>query len=80
MSNITAQKEEETDIEPVDPVCGMKVPADIEIFTEAPQARQIATTIAHKVHQGMSTDGVIAILPVEDFMHIREFEEVANDG
>ena len=49
--------------------------ARIEIFTEEPQARQIATTIARKVHQGMSTDGVIAILPVEDFMHIREFKE-----
>jgi len=54
--------------------------ARIEIFTDAHQARNIVTTIAEKVHQGMSTDGVIAILPVEDFMHIRDFKEVNNDG
>lgn len=54
--------------------------ARIEIFTETEKARSIANAIAAKVHQGMSTDGVIAILPVEDFMHIREFNEVKNDG
>jgi len=54
--------------------------ARIEIFAEAAQARKIVTTIAKKVHQGISTDGVIAVLPVEEFMHIRDFSEVSNDG
>lgn len=53
--------------------------ARIEIFTEAEKAKPIANEIASIVHQGLSTDGVIAILPVEEFMHIREFEEVTND-
>lgn len=51
----------------------------IEIFTEASKAKQIVRTIASTVHQGMSTDGVIAIQPVEEFIHIREFNEVNND-
>jgi len=54
--------------------------ARIEIFTEAKKAKQIANQIALTVHQGLSTDGVIAILPVEEFIHIREFNEVSNDG
>ncbi|MDH5444968.1 MAG: P-II family nitrogen regulator [Gammaproteobacteria bacterium] len=52
----------------------------IEIFTEQENARHIAETIARTVHQGLSSDGVIAILPVEDFIHISEFEEVSHDG
>jgi len=27
----------------------------------------------------MSSEGVIAIVPVDDFIHIKYFEEVAND-
>lgn len=52
----------------------------VEIFTETDKARQIADTIARSVHQGLSTDGVIAILPVEEFIYIRDFEEKAHDG
>jgi len=52
----------------------------VEIFTEVEKARQIVNTIARTVHQGMETDGVIAILPVEEFIHIREFSETNNDG
>ncbi len=51
----------------------------VEVFIEAEKAKRIADTIAKVVHQGLSSDGVIAILPVEEFMHIREFIEVSND-
>jgi len=47
----------------------------IEIFTEVDKAKEIANTIARTVHHGLSSDGVIAILPVEEFIHIREFSE-----
>lgn len=52
----------------------------VEVFIEAEKAKQIANTIAKAVHQGMSTDGIIAILPVEELIHIREFHETNNDG
>lgn len=54
--------------------------ARIEIFIAAEKATLIAKTIANTVHQGMSTDGVIAIMPVEEFMHIRDFHEENHDG
>lgn len=47
----------------------------IEIFTETEKAMEIADTIAKSVHHGLKTDGVIAILPVEEFMHIHEYNE-----
>lgn len=47
----------------------------IEIYTEAEKARAIANTIASSVHHGLPTDGVIAIIPVEEFMHIHEYNE-----
>jgi nitrogen regulatory protein P-II 1 len=48
----------------------------VEIFTEADQANEIAKTIARTVHQGLNSDGIIAVLPVEELLHIREFTEV----
>jgi len=47
----------------------------VEVFIEENEAKQIANIIASTVHKGMSTDGVIAILPVEDFMHIKDYRE-----
>lgn len=47
----------------------------VEIFTEAEKASEIADTIARTVHEGMTSDGMIAILPVEEFMHIRQYGE-----
>ncbi|MFV2059983.1 MAG: P-II family nitrogen regulator [Gammaproteobacteria bacterium] len=47
----------------------------IEIFTEAEKAKSIADAIAGSVHHGLKTDGVIAILPVEEFMHIHEYNK-----
>lgn len=48
----------------------------VEIFTDADKANEIARTIARTVHQGQNSDGIIAVLPVEDLVHIREFKEV----
>lgn len=47
----------------------------VEIFIEADRADEIVKTIARTVHHGMNSDGIVAVLPVEDLLHIREFEE-----
>lgn len=47
----------------------------LEVFIEADKAKLVAKTIARTVHKGMSTDGIIAILPVEEFMHIKDYRE-----
>jgi len=52
----------------------------VEVFTEKEKAKQIVTTIAKAAHQGLNTDGIIAVLPVEDLIHINEFTEVTDDG
>jgi nitrogen regulatory protein P-II 1 len=46
----------------------------VEIFTDADTATEIVKTIARTVHQGLDSDGIIAVLPVEDLLHIREFK------
>jgi len=51
----------------------------VEIFTEETEARNVSNTIAKTVSRGMSTEGVIAIVPVEEFIHIKDFKEVTND-
>ncbi len=47
----------------------------IEIFTDADNAKEIARAIVQVVGQGMSTDGIIAILPVEEWFHIKDYSE-----
>lgn len=47
----------------------------VEIFTEVDKANEIVKTIARTVHHGLNSDGIIAVLPVEDVLHIREFSE-----
>lgn len=47
----------------------------VEVFTDANKAEGIVTTIARTVHQGASSDGIVAVLPVEELLHIREFKE-----
>ena len=47
----------------------------LEVFIEADKAKLVAKTIAHTVHQGMNSDGIIAILPVEEFIHIKDYIE-----
>lgn len=52
----------------------------VEIFTEKDKASLIVKTIAKAVHSGLNTDGIIAVLPVEELIRIREYEEVNDDG
>ncbi|NIT61076.1 MAG: P-II family nitrogen regulator, partial [Aliifodinibius sp.] len=47
----------------------------IEIFTEAEKANEVVTTIARTVHHGLDIDGIVAVLPVDDVLHIREYRE-----
>lgn len=53
--------------------------ARIEIFAELDNTKNIVNIIAKTVHQGMSTDGVIAITPVDEFMHIQDYSEENDD-
>lgn len=39
------------------------------------QADEVVRAIARTVHNGLDSDGVIAVLPVEDLVHIRDFKE-----
>ncbi len=48
----------------------------VEVFTEKEQAQNIVNAIASSVSHGLKSDGVIAILPVEEFIHIRDFNEI----
>lgn len=47
----------------------------IEVYTEADKADEIVRAIARTVHKGLDSDGIVAVLPVEDLLHIREFSE-----
>jgi nitrogen regulatory protein P-II 1 len=47
-----------------------------EIFEEAGRAEKIVKTIARTVHKGLDSDGFVAVLPVEDLLHIRDFKDV----
>jgi nitrogen regulatory protein P-II 1 len=47
----------------------------VEIFIDADKANEIAETIARTVYQGPNSDGIVAVLPVQDVLHIREFSE-----
>lgn len=49
--------------------------ARVEVFTDAEKVNEIVSAIARTVRQGLTSDGVIAVLPVERFIHIREFSE-----
>lgn len=46
----------------------------IEVYSEIEKVKQIVNAIAQGAHQGLDSDGVIAILPVEEFLHIHEIE------
>uniref|UniRef100_UPI0030DD5273 P-II family nitrogen regulator n=1 Tax=uncultured Marinobacter sp. TaxID=187379 RepID=UPI0030DD5273 len=47
----------------------------VEVFVKAEQADNVVNTIARTVHKGLDSDGIIAVLPVEDLLHIRDFKE-----
>jgi len=44
----------------------------VEVFSESDRAHEIADAIARAAHRGTVSDGVIAITPVEDFIHIHQ--------
>lgn len=45
----------------------------IEIFIESDRADAVIDTIAKAAYTGEAGDGVIALLPVEQFVHIRSY-------
>jgi nitrogen regulatory protein P-II 1 len=47
----------------------------VELFTDADKADEIVRKIARTVHQCLSSDGIVAVTPVEELLHIREFED-----
>ena len=47
----------------------------IEIITDASKTQQVVNTVAKVSHLGSDTDGVIAVFPVEEFIHIKDYEE-----
>jgi len=47
--------------------------ARIEVFIETDKADNVVNTIARTIHSGIRGDGVIAVLPVDEFLHIRDF-------
>jgi len=50
----------------------------IEIFVEADRVKAIVETILNSAHSGTEGDGVIAVLPVEHFYHIRDKQEIRS--
>jgi len=52
--------------------------ARIEIFTEKDKAEEIAQAIIKAAHVGQPGDGMVAILPVEKFYHIRNKAEAGQ--
>ncbi|EAU55191.1 P-II family nitrogen regulator [Mariprofundus ferrooxydans] len=54
--------------------------ARIEIFCQTSEANAIARCIMDAAHTGMSGDGIVGILPVEQFYHIRTRSEPCVDS
>ncbi len=44
----------------------------IEIFADVSDTEEICQTIIDAAHTGMDEDGIIAVLPVEKFYHIKD--------
>lgn len=51
----------------------------IEIFIESDKAKCIADAICYATYEGEDSDGMVAILPVEEFMRVREFKGVMEN-
>lgn len=47
----------------------------VDVFTDVGKTNDIVNVIAMAVGKKMKTDGIIAVLPVEEFIHIREYCE-----
>jgi len=46
----------------------------VEVYTEKNKVKQIVDAIAKAAYQGLESDGVISVIPVEDFLHIHDIE------
>lgn len=45
----------------------------LEIFTQAEHAEAIANSIMEAAHMGKLSEGIVAVVPVEKLMHIRDW-------
>lgn len=54
--------------------------ARVEVFAEEGNVARLVEAVHDAAHTGQSGDGVIAVLPVEDFFHIRTEEPVLADA
>ena len=57
---------------------GMSECTRVEIFCLASKAAEIKESIIKSVGKGLKTDGMIAILPVEELIHINDYNEVTK--
>lgn len=53
--------------------------ARVDIFVEENRVKTIINAVAKVTQQGMSTDGVIAVMPVDNFIRIRDYKEEDYD-
>jgi len=51
----------------------------VDVLVEEEKVPMIINAIAKVTHQGMSTDGVIAVIPVDKLIHIRDYKEEDYD-
>ena len=51
----------------------------VDVIVSKDRSREIVKVIATAAHQGMNSDGVIAVVPVEEFLRIRDFNEENYD-
>lgn len=51
----------------------------IEIFIETNKAGCIADAICYAAYEGLNSEGMVAISPVEEFMRVREFKGVIEN-
>lgn len=51
----------------------------VEVFIAEKDAHHVANLIMHTAHTGMDGDGVIAIIPVNDMYHIKDYSKISDD-
>ena len=47
----------------------------IDIFIDEDKTRKAVDIIAQTAHQGLDSDGIIAVLPVDEFVHIKDYSK-----
>ncbi|MGD8559963.1 MAG: P-II family nitrogen regulator [Gammaproteobacteria bacterium] len=51
----------------------------VEVFIAEKYAQHVANLIMHSAHTGMDGDGVIAVMPVNDMYHIRDYSKLSEN-